>query len=96
MKTRSAFLALLLTLSGPVAWAKASEVNVKVKGMVCGFCAQGIEKKFKAHEAVDGIKVSLNEKQVSLKLKEGKTLPDETIKKFLTESGYNVEKIERN
>jgi copper chaperone CopZ len=87
--------AILLAWSALPAWA-AGEVNVTVKGMVCGFCAQGIEKKFHSHASIDGIKVSLGEKRVKLKLKQGQTITDETIREFLAESGYNVEKIERN
>jgi copper chaperone CopZ len=75
--------------------ANAKDLTVTVKGMVCGFCAQGITKKFKALPEVENVEVSLGKKIVSLKIKEGKDLSDATITGILTESGYNVEKIER-
>lgn len=96
MQTKMAFLGIALSVLGSSAWAKTKEINIGVKGMVCGFCAQGIEKKFKSQSAVDQIKVSLGEKQVKLTTKDGQDISDETIKKLLAESGYNVEKIQRN
>ena len=78
------------------AFAEAKEkITVQAKGMVCGFCAQGIEKKFKALPEVADIKVSLETKKVDIAMKEGSTVSDETIKKILTESGYELVKIER-
>lgn len=73
----------------------AEEVSVKVNGMVCSMCAQGIQKKFKNHPEVENIQVSLDTKIVQLKIAEGKNLSDELITKAIKEAGYNVEKIER-
>lgn len=70
--------------------AFASEVKVGVKGMVCAFCAQGIEKKFKAQEEVDSINVSLENKFITIKYKDGKTLPQEKISQLLKDSGYEA------
>jgi mercuric ion binding protein len=68
---------------------------VQVNGMVCAFCAQGIEKKFKALPEVASIKVSLETKKVELDTQEGKDISDEQIKKIITDSGYEIVKIER-
>lgn len=73
----------------------AKDLTVHVKGMVCGFCAQGIEKKFKAMPDVESVQVSLEKKTVFIKTKENKDISDETITKILTDSGYNVENIKR-
>jgi mercuric ion binding protein len=73
----------------------AKDLTVHVKGMVCGFCAQGIEKKFKAMPEIENVQVSLENKTVVLKTKEGKDVSDDTINKILTDSGYNVEDIKR-
>jgi cation transport ATPase len=96
MKTKLAALGILFSLVAGPAWAQAREVKVGVKGMVCAFCAQGIEKKFHAQPAVDHVDVNLGQKQVKLTLKDGQNISDDTIKSVLTESGYNVDKIERN
>jgi periplasmic mercuric ion binding protein len=75
--------------------AFAASAKVKVNGMVCSFCAQGIKKSFAKEEAVKKVDVSLEKKFVDLEFKEGKSLPDAEITKIITEAGYNVEKIER-
>lgn len=78
-----------------VAFGVGKEVKVSVKGMVCGFCAQGITKKFKAESAVEKVDVSLEKKLVTINLKDGTDLDDNRIETILKESGYNVEKIDR-
>lgn len=89
--------ALVLVLSFSLSqFAFASkEVLIGVNGMVCGFCAQGISKKFSADPAVEKVKVSLENKVVSLNLKADHDIADETIKSILKDSGYSVSKIER-
>ncbi|MBL7664270.1 MAG: heavy-metal-associated domain-containing protein [Bacteriovoracaceae bacterium] len=70
-------------------------INVGVKGMVCSFCAQGIEKKFSKLPEVEEVKVDLNTKVVTLKTKDDLNLPDSKIKELIIEAGYNVTTIER-
>lgn len=88
------FILIFALLSVPI-FASAKEIQVTVKGMVCGFCAQGITKKFNAESAVRKVDVSLKNKLVTLDLKDGQNLTDNRIETLLKESGYNVEKIER-
>lgn len=76
-------------------WA-SEKVNVKVSGMVCSFCAQGISKKFQSHKAVKEVKVDLDNYQVSLDIKDGTIISDEEIKTLTTGAGYNVVEIIRN
>jgi copper chaperone CopZ len=73
----------------------AKDITVHVKGMVCGFCAQGIEKKFKALPEVETVQVSLEKKTVVVKTKDNKDISNETINQILTDSGYNVENIKK-
>jgi len=73
----------------------ATEAKIEVNGMVCGFCAQGITKKFKAEREVATVDVKLEEKAVTLKFKEGEELSNEKITQTLKDAGYTVEKIER-
>lgn len=79
--------ALTIALSS-AAWA--NELKVGVKGMVCAFCAQGIEKKFKAQNEVESINVSLENKFVTIKFKEGKSIPNDKIAQLLKDSGYEA------
>lgn len=73
----------------------AEEITVKVQGMVCSMCAQGIKKKFSTIKDVKTIDVNLDKKIVSLTTEDGKNVEDEQIKKIITEAGYNVANIER-
>jgi copper chaperone CopZ len=73
----------------------AEEIKIQVNGMVCSMCAQGIEKKFKAHPAVHHLDVNLNEKVVFVHTKDGEALSDKEITQFITEAGYNVAEISR-
>jgi copper chaperone CopZ len=94
MKTKILTLALLL--SSMPALAAQKQVTATVKGMVCGFCAQGITKKLQAEPSVEKVDVSLEKKLVTIDLKQGKDIANDQIEKILKDSGYNVEKIERN
>ncbi len=74
----------------------AAEINVRVKGMVCSLCAQGIEKNFSKFEAVKKVEVSLKEKNVKILLQDDQQLQDDLVKKVITEAGYNIANIERS
>ena len=89
------FLALFLLISSINYAFAATEVKVKVKGLVCAFCARNIEKSFLKNEAVEKVKADLDTKIVTIDLKEGQQMSDETIKETITDAGYNVVKIER-
>jgi mercuric ion binding protein len=85
-------------LSATLAFATtafAESVNVNVKGIVCAFCAQGVEKAFKSDKSVESVNVNLDEYRVELKFKTGQALSDEVITKRITDAGYNVVSIER-
>lgn len=69
---------------------QSKEIKVGVKGMVCAFCAQGIEKKFKSQPEVSSVEVSLENKYVKLKFKEGKTLSKDKITELLKDAGYEA------
>lgn len=75
--------------------AFAEEVNVKVSGMVCSMCAQGIQKKFSGETSVKELKVDMDAKLVTIHTHDGKTITDDTINKLISEAGYNVAGITR-
>ncbi len=76
--------------------AKAEHaIEVGVNGMVCAFCAQGIEKKFKAEDSIDNVHVDLDNKQVHLGFKKGQSLEDDKIHQIITDAGYVVTGINR-
>ena len=92
MKLKLPIAALLLALS-PLAAAKTIEMDVN--GLVCGFCAQGIEKTLKGLPATEAVFVSLEHRLVAVKLKDGSDIDDAALRKALKESGYTVVGIRR-
>ncbi len=82
-------MTVLFFLSASVSQA-GEEIKVGVKGMVCAFCAQGIEKKFKAQSEVEKVDVSLENKFVKLTFKDGKRVSNETIVEILKDAGYEA------
>jgi cation transport ATPase len=86
---RYTILVLLITLN--LCGAVAGEtIQASVNGMVCAFCATGIEKTFKAQREVDTVDVDLQHKLVTIRTKEGQTLDDAKLKKLFGNTGYSV------
>jgi copper chaperone CopZ len=91
MKNWSSLIAGLL-LSGVAA---AGTIEMKVYGLVCGFCAQGIEKTLRAHAAVEDVVVSLEKKIVAIATRPGQDMSDAELTRALTDAGYDVKGIDR-
>ena len=88
----------LVTLTitfGLAAVISAETIHTTVNGMVCAFCATGIEKTFRKQPEVAAVHVDLANKTVTITTKPGKTLDDAKIKEVVTYSGYTMGKIVR-
>ena len=70
-------------------------INIKVKGLVCDFCARSLEKVFLKREDVAGINVDLGKGSIVVATKPGSTIDDTTLTKLIKDSGYNVSAIQR-
>jgi mercuric ion binding protein len=70
-------------------------IKAEVNGMVCAFCAKGIEKKLKAIPEGQAAFVDLKSRVVALQLKDGKDVSDEAFNKVIQDAGYSVSKVER-
>jgi copper chaperone CopZ len=75
--------------------AAATTIEMEVNGLVCAFCAQGIEKKLRGFAATADIVVSLEKKLVAVATKEGQDIADEELRRALTDAGYTVKVIRR-
>jgi mercuric ion binding protein len=73
----------------------AEIIRTTVNGMVCAFCATGIEKTFRKQHEVATVKVDLPKKLVTITTKPGQTLSDAKIKEVVTYSGYTMGDIVR-
>lgn len=100
MKSISLILATLIAVPAfaqtPAAEAPAKTVKLTVDGMVCSFCAQGIEARLKQQAATDKVYVSLDDKLVAVSLKAGQTISDDKLKSELKDAGYDVKAIARS
>ena len=67
---------------------------VSVKGMVCDFCAQGIEKTFKKDKTVAKIDVDLNKGKVFIAYQMNAKIDFEKIKKMIVSNGQNATKLQ--
>jgi copper chaperone CopZ len=73
----------------------AETIEMTVNGLVCGFCAQGIEKTLRRNAATDDVIVSLENRLVAVATKPGSDIPDDTLRKALKDAGYDVKAITR-
>ena len=92
MTRKLLIFAILVALSGS---AFAETITTTVNGMVCAFCATGIEKTFRKQPEVATVTVDLPAKRVTITTKPGKTLSDAKIKEIVTYSGYTMGRIVR-
>jgi copper chaperone CopZ len=95
MKTKLSSLVLATLLLGASA-AQAKTIQIGLDGLVCAFCAQGVEKKMKSQAATDKVFVSLDKKVAVVALKDGKDIPDAKLKAEITDAGYVVTSIKRS
>lgn len=70
-------------------------IEMKVDGLVCAFCAQGISKKLGKMDATADVLVNLEKGFVAVALKPGQDLSDEALKQTITEAGYSLKSVER-
>ena len=75
--------------------AQAGTIEMKVNGLVCGFCAQGIEKTLRKNPATADVVVSLENRLVAVATREGQDIEDGTLTKALKDAGYDVKSIAR-
>ena len=75
------------------AWA-ADTVKATVNGMVCAFCAQGIEKRLGKLPATHAVFVDLKKRIVAVEAKPGQKLDNKLITAEITDAGYDVTKLE--
>jgi mercuric ion binding protein len=85
--------ATMLCAATASSWA-ATSVKATVNGMVCAFCAQGIEKRLSKLPAAKAVYVDLKEKIVAVEAKEGQTLDGHLISQEIKDAGYDVSRLE--
>ncbi len=72
----------------------AETMKVTVNGMVCAFCAQGIEKRLTSMASTKAVFVDLRQRIVAVEAKDGQKLDGKSITAEITDAGYDVVKLE--
>ena len=86
---------LFLALVAFTSIASAKTIEMDVNGLVCAFCAQGIEKTLKSFPATAKVFVSLEHRIVAVELKDAQDIPDAKLAKAITDAGYKLIAIRR-
>lgn len=103
MKTFNQFLTMkLVAPCAAIVWATgtfspafaAESIKATVNGMVCAFCAQGIEKTLMKMPQTKAVFVDLKKKIVAIEAKEGQSLDGKKISAEIKDAGYDVVKLE--
>lgn len=89
IRSLPAAAALAATLAAAPALA-VTTLAAEVNGMVCAFCAQGIEKNLRALPATQDVVVDLPGRVVAVQLKDGATLDAAKLAEVVRDAGYDV------
>lgn len=94
MKTFKTLVFTVLATASTLASART--IQMDVNGLVCGFCAQGIEKSLRKLPATQGVFVSLADRLVAVEVKDDADIDDAVLRRTLTQAGYTVKAIRRS
>jgi len=89
------WLASLLLLLPAWANPAGTRIEVAINGMVCSFCAQGVERKLGKMAATESVKVDLNQRLVSITLRPGGEIADDRLRSLIRDAGFDVRQIRR-
>ena len=94
MKTVIRILSTAALCAATLPALAATSVKATVNGMVCAFCAQGIEKRLSKMPESEAVFVDLKRKVVVVEAKPGQTLDQKAISAEIADAGYDVVKME--
>ncbi len=72
-----------------------ASVRLKVDGMVCPFCAYGLEKRLEEIASIDAVLIRISNGLVQIRTKEDQELTDEALTDAVRKSGFSLREIER-
>lgn len=88
---RTLLIGMMCATSLPAA---AASLKATINGMVCAFCAQGIEKRLQKLPETGAVHVDLKRKLVVVEPKAGSTLDEQKVAAEIREAGYDVVSLE--
>ena len=72
------------------------DAGIQIDGMVCQFCASGIERLMSREDRVDTFEVSFDDSIVYVTFVEGETMSDQQLARIIRRSGYDSRGVIRN
>lgn len=87
-------LIAIALLAASFSASAATTLKAEVNGMVCAFCAQGIEKKLRRLPQTQDVYVNLKERIVAVEVREGQVLAPQAVKELVKDAGYDVVSID--
>jgi mercuric ion binding protein len=91
---KKTLIILFCLLASPIVSA-ATSIKAEVNGMVCAFCAKGIQKKLNAMPEGQGAFVDLKRRIVVLELKPAQDVSLDVFTQVIKDAGYAVSKVEK-
>lgn len=88
------FILTFLLLVTPIL-GHAEQAIVKIEGMVCTSCVEGVEAHLKKAPEVESASVDLRSNTATVSFIKGKSLSDEAIKRIIADAGYEVTEVKR-
>ncbi len=92
MRTTFLFIISLYILT-PFSAAYANTLIAKIDGMVCAFCAVGLEEQIKKDPATSTVKISMDDSTVTVISKPEKTVLPKTIEKAVYYMGFTLKDL---
>jgi copper chaperone CopZ len=74
--------------------AGSSPYRITVAGMVCSFCAQGIEKRLRALPGTESVHIDLSRRLVEVTPRPGVVLDPAALRRAIRDAGYDVRSIQ--
>ncbi len=71
-------------------------VTLTVEGMVCPFCAYGLERQLRKIEALDSVIIRISDGVVQIREKDGQKISDKTLHEAVTRAGFTLREIDRH
>lgn len=72
-----------------------ANVMLRVDGMVCPFCAYGLEKRLEEVPSIDVVLIRVSDGVVQIRTKKDMELTDQALKEAVKKSGFTLTEIER-
>jgi mercuric ion binding protein len=74
---------------------EGASMTLHVDGMVCPFCAYGLEKRLMELSALDETLIQVSDGLVQIRVKDGEQLTDEAVEDAVKRAGFTLREIHR-